>query len=194
MDRNAAGESLDYREGKTYPTSQQYALCRCGQSGNKPFCDGTHKKVSFHGEETASRVPYSERAQSIEGPTMLLTDVENLCAFARFCDPKGQVWNLVQQADTPETRKLVEHEAGHCPSGRLVVRDRATGEAIEPKFEPSIGLIEDTAKKVRGPIWVRGGIPVVSVDGETYEVRNRMTLCRCGRSANKPLCDGSHAA
>jgi len=194
IETNAAGESLDYRKGKTYPTSQQYALCRCGHSGNKPFCDGTHKKVSFDGEETASRVPYSERAQTIEGPTMLLTDVENLCAFARFCDPKGQVWNLVQRADTPETRKLVEHEAGHCPSGRLVVRDRATGEAIEPKFGPSIGLIEDTAKKVRGPIWVRGGIPVVSADGETYEVRNRITLCRCGRSANKPFCDGSHAA
>jgi CDGSH-type Zn-finger protein len=153
---NDEGESLEYREGKTFQTSQQYALCRCGQSGNKPFCDGTHKKVSFDGAETASRAPYSDRAQTIEGPTVLLTDVENLCAFARFCDPKGQVWNLVQQADTPETRKLVEHEAGHCPSGRLVVWDRATGEAIEPKFEPSLGLIEDTAKKVRGPIWVRG--------------------------------------
>jgi CDGSH-type Zn-finger protein len=194
IETNAAGESLDYREGKIYPTSQQYALCRCGQSENKPFCDGTHKKVSFDGKETASRVPYSERAQTIEGPALLLTDVENLCAFARFCDPKGQVWNLVQQADTPQTRKLVEHEAGHCPSGRLVVRDRATGEAIEPKFEPSLGLIEDTAKKVNGPIWVRGGIPVVSADGEAYEIRNRITLCRCGRSTNKPFCDGSHAA
>jgi CDGSH-type Zn-finger protein len=194
IETNDEGESLDYRDGKTYPTPQQYALCRCGQSGNKPFCDGTHKKVSFDGTETASRAPYIERAETIEGPTMLLTDVENLCAFARFCDPKGRVWNLVQQADSPETRKLVEHEAGHCPAGRLVVWDRATGEAIEPKFEPSIGLIEDTARQVSGPIWVRGGIPVVSVDGEAYEVRNRMTLCRCGRSANKPFCDGSHAA
>jgi CDGSH-type Zn-finger protein len=194
IETNAAGESLDYREGKTYPTLQQYALCRCGQSGNKPFCDGTHKKVSFDGAETADRAPYMDRAKTTEGPTMLLTDVESLCAFARFCDPKGQVWNLVQQADRPETRKLVEHEAGHCPAGRLVVWDRATGEAIEPKFEPSLGLIHDTARQVSGPIWVRGGIPVVSVDGETYEVRNRMTLCRCGRSASKPFCDGSHAA
>jgi CDGSH-type Zn-finger protein len=191
---NAEGESLDYRDGKKYPTQAQYALCRCGHSGNKPFCDGTHKKVSFDGTETASRLPYSERAETIEGPTMLLTDVENLCAFARFCDPKGQVWNLVQQADNPETRRLVEHEAGHCPSGRLIVWDKNTGEAIEPKFEQSIGLIEDTAKQVSGPIWVRGGVPVVSANGDTYEVRNRVTLCRCGRSANKPFCDGSHAA
>ena len=43
-----------------------------------------------------------------------------------------------------------------------------------------------------GPIWVRGGVQVVAADGEPYEVRNRQTLCRCGRSQNKPFCDGSH--
>jgi CDGSH-type Zn-finger protein len=41
-------------------------------------------------------------------------------------------------------------------------------------------------------LWVRGGIPVISADGFAYEVRNRVTLCRCGASANKPFCDGSH--
>jgi CDGSH-type Zn-finger protein len=41
---------------------------------------------------------------------------------------------------------------------------------------------------------VRGGIAVVSADGEQYEVRNRMTLCRCGASSNKPFCDGTHAS
>lgn len=191
---NAEGESLAYKDGKNYPTPPQYALCRCGQSGNKPFCDGTHAKVQFDGTETASRQPYLEQAVTIEGPTLLLTDQENLCAFARFCDPKGRVWNLVKQADSPEVRRLVEHEAGHCPAGRLVAWDRKTGKPIEPKFEPSLGLIEDTDKKVSGPIWVRGGIPVISADGKAYEVRNRMTLCRCGQSANKPFCDGAHAA
>ena len=191
---NEEGESLDYREGKKYPAPAQYALCRCGQSGNKPFCDATHKKVQFDGTETASREPYIQQAEAIEGPTVQLTDAENLCAFARFCDPKGRIWNLVEQTDDPETRKIVEYEAGHCPAGRLVVWDRKTGKAIEPKFKPSLGLIEDTAKQLRGPIWVRGGIPVVAADGQTYEIRNRMTLCRCGRSANKPFCDGSHAA
>lgn len=191
---NAEGESLDYREGKQYPAQAQYALCRCGHSANKPFCDGTHKKVRFDGTETASHEPYAKQAETIEGPTMRLTDQENLCAFARFCDPKGRIWNLVQETDNPEARQLVKHEAGHCPSGRLVAWERSTGEAIEPKFEPSLGLIEDTDKKVSGPIWVRGGIPVVSADGKTYEIRNRITLCRCGRSDNKPFCNGSHAA
>jgi CDGSH-type Zn-finger protein len=39
---NAGGESLDYAEGMKYSAQPQYALCRCGQSGNKPFCDGSH--------------------------------------------------------------------------------------------------------------------------------------------------------
>jgi CDGSH-type Zn-finger protein len=191
---NAEGESLDYREGKKYAAQAQYALCRCGQSGSKPFCDGTHMKVGFDGTETASPETYLKQAETIDGPTVRLTDAESLCAFARFCDPKGRIWNLVERTDDPEARKIVEFEAAHCPAGRLVVWDRKTGKAIEPKFEPSLGLIEDTEKRVGGPIWVRGGIPVVAADGKTYEVRNRVTLCRCGRSSNKPFCDGSHAA
>lgn len=189
---NAEGDSLEYREGKKFPAQAQYALCRCGQSANKPFCDGSHAKVKFDGKETASHQPYLKQAETIEGPTMRLTDQENLCAFARFCDPKGKIWNLVKQ-DTAEARKIVKHEAALCPSGRLVVWDKKTGKAIEPKLEPSLGLIEDTEKKVAGPIWVRGGIPVVSAAGKTYEIRNRLTLCRCGNSANKPFCDGAHA-
>ena len=191
---NAEGESLDYREGNKHPAPAQYALCRCGQSGNKPFCDGTHARVHFDGTETASRKPYLEQVETIDGPTVRLTDAESLCAFARFCDPKGRIWNLVEQTDNPEARKIVEYEAAHCPAGRLVVWDKKTGKPIEPKFKPSLGLIEDTARQVSGPIWVRGGIPVISADGKAYEIRNRVTLCRCGQSNNKPFCDGSHAA
>jgi CDGSH-type Zn-finger protein len=191
---NAEGESLDYREGRQYPAPPQYALCRCGQSTDKPFCDGSHKKVRFDGTETASRERYLKQAETIAGPTVSLTDAESLCAFARFCDPKGRIWNLVAQTDNPETRKIVEFEAAHCPAGRLVVWDKKTGQAMEPEFQPSIGLIEDTDKQVSGPVWVRGGIPVISANGKPYEVRNRVTLCRCGRSSNKPFCDGSHAA
>jgi CDGSH-type Zn-finger protein len=45
---------------------------------------------------------------------------------------------------------------------------------------------------VSGPLWVQSGIPVTAADGSPYEARNRVTLCRCGKSANKPFCDGTH--
>jgi uncharacterized Fe-S cluster protein YjdI len=36
-------------DGEVLYEGERAALCRCGQSGNKPFCDGTHKKVGFRG-------------------------------------------------------------------------------------------------------------------------------------------------
>ena len=72
--------------------------------------------------------------------------------------------------------------------------DNASGQAVEPTYEPSIGLIEDPTKGCSGPIWLRGRVQVVGADGFKYELRNRVTLCRCGASQNKPFCDGAHAA
>ena len=64
---------------------------------------------------------------------MVLTDAEELCAFARFCDPKGWVWNLARQTDDPEAQQLVKHEAGHCPAGRLVAWYRESGKALRAR-------------------------------------------------------------
>ena len=41
-------------------------------------------------------------------------------------------------------------------------------------------------------MWVKGGLRIESSDGTNYEIRNRVTLCRCGKSKNKPFCDSSH--
>ena len=188
------GDSVTWKPGAKFPAKASYALCRCGHSASKPFCDGSHSKVGFDGTETASREPYSKQANLTEGPAMSLTDAEALCAFARFCDPKGRIWNLVNRTDDPGAREIFIQEACDCPSGRLVAWDNATGKAIEPKLDPSVALIEDPAKGCSGPVWLRGGVQVVAADGFTYEVRNRVTLCRCGASQNKPFCDGQHAA
>ena len=134
------------------------------------------------------------QAETFDGPTMTLSDAEDLCAFARFCDPGGQIWNLIEKTDDPKVRDLVIREANHCPSGRLVVHDKKTGEEIEHDLSKSIGVVEDPALECSGPLWVRGGIKIESQDGKPYEVRNRVTLCRCGASSNKPFCNGSHAS
>jgi hypothetical protein len=81
-----------------------------------------------------------------------------------------------------------------CPAGRLVAWDKATGQPIEPDLPVSIGLIDDPTESCASAVWLRGGITVVGADGFEYERRNRVTLCRCGASQNKPFCDGSHAS
>ncbi len=191
---NSAGESVKWTPGKAFPVQAAYALCRCGQSAKKPYCDGSHAKVGFDGTETASREPYQRQAKRMQGPSLSLTDLENLCAFARYCDPNGQVWNQVNESDDPGTRKNFLRQVGECPSGRLVAWDNSTGEPIEPQYELSIGLVEDPANQCAGPVWLRGGIQVIGSDGFHYELRNRVTLCRCGASQNKPFCDGKHAS
>jgi len=191
---DAEGNSEDWKQGAPLKTEDSYALCRCGHSKNKPFCDGSHTKARFDGTETASREPYRDQAQVMEGPAMALTDAQALCAFARFCDPNGQVWGQVEHTDDPRIRALFVRQVNNCPSGRLVAWDRSTGKPVEHALPVSIGIVEDPVEEVSGPLWLRGGIPLVSADGFAYEVRNRVTVCRCGASKNKPFCDGSHAA
>jgi CDGSH-type Zn-finger protein len=188
------GGSQAWKESDAYPVQASYALCRCGHSKTKPFCDGSHSKMKFDGTETASRQPYREQAQMMEGPVLALSDAEALCAFARFCDPNGQVWNLVERTDDAKVRATFVRQVNDCPSGRLVAWDRATGKPIEHALPVSIGIVEDPVENVSGPLWLRGGIPLVSAEGFAYEIRNRVTVCRCGASKNKPFCDGSHAA
>ncbi|HLX11326.1 MAG TPA: CDGSH iron-sulfur domain-containing protein [Bacteroidota bacterium] len=191
---NEEGMSWDWETGETFKTTSEYELCRCGHSKQMPFCDKTHSKIGFDGEETASRVPYARQAEQIDGPAVVLSDAENLCAFARFCDPGGKIWSLIEQADNKEVRELVIREAMHCPSGRLVLHVKKTRKEIEEPLEPAIGVVEDPALGCSGPLWVQGGIVIESRDGRRYEKRNRVTLCRCGASDNKPFCNGSHAS
>jgi CDGSH-type Zn-finger protein len=191
---NEGGFSWNWEETRAFDVPDEYHLCRCGHSRNKPFCDGSHAKVGFDGTETATRQPYARQAESIEGPTLTLDDAEDLCAFARFCDPGGKIWSLIERTDQPAARKLAIREAMSCPGGRLVLHDKRTGKTIEPELAPSIGVIEDPALGCSGPLWVRGGIRIESADGKPYEIRNRVAICRCGASVNKPFCNGSHAS
>ena len=189
---NEARESVEWIAVSDEATVAPYFLCRCGHSANKPFCDGSHSTAGFDGTETASHGSYDEQADQLGGPSLTLKDARGLCAGARFCDRAGTVWATVGEIADAADRAAFVNQVGQCPSGRLVVRDSVTGETLEPDMAPSIVLVEDPSEGVRGPVWVRGGISITSADGSTYEVRNRVTLCRCGASANKPFCDGSH--
>jgi len=192
INSDSKGIPINWILGKEYPVTEKCALCRCGQSKNKPFCDGTHADINFNGTETADLENYHSQAKEINGPELRLKDVEKLCASARFCHRSGDIWEQIPQSDNPETKKIAIRNSFDCPSGRLLLWDKKTGESLEPELRPSIALVADPFIGVNGPIWVRGGIPITSANGKTYEGRNRVTLCRCGKSLNKPFCDSSH--
>jgi CDGSH-type Zn-finger protein len=184
------GASIAYKEVKKYDVSGTYHLCRCGKSNNKPFCDGSHLQ-GFDGQTTAEHIKYEEMAKFIEGNQIDLLDAEDLCAVARFCDTHGQTWNLVDNGTSQEEIDIVIQQCCDCPSGRLTAVTKE-GEHIEPKLEQEISILEDPAAHVHAPIWVKGGIPIEDEDGNEYPIRNRVTLCRCGLSENKPFCDAQH--
>ena len=190
---NETGHSWSYTQGKAFEVKDGTRLCRCGLSANKPYCDGSHKRADFDLSETASFEPMLDQATRMDGPNYSLTDNETYCAFGRFCDNGDRFWNEVMEPGERH-EKLAVYMAHQCPSGRLMVWDRSTGEPVETPQSAELALIEDPALEISGPLQLRGGIRVQGASGESYEVRNRQTLCRCGQSSNKPFCDGTHAS
>jgi CDGSH-type Zn-finger protein len=170
------------------PVSQRYRLCRCGHSAKMPYCDGSHSRHGFVGALTADRRPIADRRKARRGAGITLYDDPTLCASAGFCATcLTDVWQMVERTNDPEVRARLLHMILNCPSGRLEA-SLGDGDLVEPQYLPSIAVVPD------GPLWVRGGIPLEAPDGFVYEVRDRMTLCRCGHSGNMPFCDGTHEA
>jgi len=165
---------------KLYPCDV-YSLCRCGKSTDKPFCTGDH--VGWDGTETAMRNNFEERARSfpVREGVVILQDM-SLCVGAGFCHAKQKIEKM---ASSEKTMNIALQQCYDCPGGSIVIK--VNGASQEPKLEKGISV---TGKN--SPIWVKGGIPVESSDGYVYEVRNRVTLCSCGRSQKKPFCDGTH--
>lgn len=191
LDVKGEGEiPQEYIEVERFDTGKQYALCRCGLSKKKPFCDGSHRD-KFDGTLMYKDKDYYEDAEVIEAKDYTLYDNKTLCSGARFCMGDKSTWILIFSKEE-QKKDLAIKQVFNCPSGRLVIKDKNSGNILEPKFQPSISILEDSLIGLSGPIWVKGEIPVENHEGKIYKPRNRVTLCRCGHSKNKPLCDKSH--
>src|SRR5207253_9288847 len=107
-------------DGTLVARDVRVALCRCGASGNKPFCDNRHR-------------------------------------VAGFVD---------------------------------------AGDVFEGGVKP--GPAEDGPLRItletNGPYRLEGSFEVVSLDGRVRLTGGQAALCRCGKSRNKPFCDGTHAS
>jgi CDGSH-type Zn-finger protein/uncharacterized Fe-S cluster protein YjdI len=190
------GEPLTWKKGQTYATGESYSLCRCGKSKTMPFCDGTHMKIDFDGSDTADERSTAERQELFPGGIQIAVRHDDyLCMQSGFC---GTRWTTIKQlillTEEIGARSQVVAMVERCPSGSLVYGLQGEERDIEPDLPQAIAFTTDILSEgpVRGAYWVTGYIPVRRADGKLLEVRNRVTLCSCGRSLKKPLCDGTH--
>jgi CDGSH-type Zn-finger protein len=163
-----------------------YSLGGGGGSRHTLFCAGA-PRAGFDGTEVAPRTTIEERRTTAAAGDGSVTFDAVTCEHAGFCSDRFTTWRrLARRAGDPAAMERLQQMVRLCPSGALQMRASADGDELEPALAPSIGVVRD------GPLFVRGRVEVVAADGERYQVRNRVTLCRCGHSGNKPFCDGSH--
>jgi len=190
------GEPLTWKNEGPIQTEGDYSLCRCGHSGNKPFCDGTHRKINFDGTETASIEPTASRQRVYPGGVHLTVKKDHsLCMDSGFCGMLNKKTKqfVLETADTA-TRSLLIAMVERCPSGALTYSIEPDPADIEPTLPQQIAVSTEITSDgpIAGPYNVTGYIEIERSDGLIMEARNRVTLCNCGLSGNKPLCDGTH--
>ena len=196
------GEPLTWKKEGLTECDEEYALCRCGQSANKPFCDGTHHQVAFDGSERAdtrarkpAASPLGSHAGFTGGRKIVVEKDASLCMLSGFCGFENiGLPTLVARADDTQIRSLVIAMVERCPSGALTYRLEPDEPAIEPDLPQQIADTTEITEygPIAGPLWVTGGIQIERADSKPFDPRNRVTLCNCGKSSNKPLCDGTH--
>ncbi len=192
------GEPLTWKTGEAIEAKETYILCRCGQSGEKPFCDGTHDDIDFDGMESADTSVTAERRVTFAGGTNIVVRYDDyLCMEAGFCANRvTDIGHMVPHTDDTQVRAQVMAMAERCPSGAYTYAIEQGEADIEPDLPRQIAVTTEITSDgpVAGPLWVTGYIPIERADGQPLETRNRVTLCRCGHSSEKPLCDGTHRA
>ncbi len=182
------GEPMAWKTSESITDKSTYTLCRCGASDNKPYCDGSHTGIGFEGADTADDSTYDERAKQLGASDgMSVRDDRSICVHAGYCGTRHtNIWKQSKDMSESTVRLAIVNEVEKCPSGAITYRFDGDEADTEPDYPTQVGVIGD------GPLWVTGGVTVTTSDGVELEARNRVTLCRCGASANKPLCDGSH--
>jgi CDGSH-type Zn-finger protein len=179
--------NLRRASGEACASVRGVALCRCGGSANKPFCDGTHGKNGFRDANEAD--PGKNKRKAFVGKRITIFDNRAICAHAAYCT--DELAAVFRHRDTPwidpdaaEVSQIME-TIRKCPSGALSYALEGV-EAAPPPRPPMVTVTD------HGPYAVTGGIELVDVKFGDGASREHYTLCRCGASKNKPFCDGSH--
>jgi CDGSH-type Zn-finger protein len=173
--------------GEQIPAEPEVALCRCGGSANKPFCDGTHARIGFSSHKRPDRTP--DRRDHYVGAGATIHDNRGICQHAGFCtDNLSSVFHLHQEPwiePNGATVEAIVHQVRQCPSGALSCTVNGV-EYRDQHREPSITVSKD------GPYRITGSIELKDVAWAEGASQEHYALCRCGGSKNKPFCDGTH--
>jgi CDGSH-type Zn-finger protein/truncated hemoglobin YjbI len=190
-------ERLIDRLGRPIPVRPQMALCRCGGSATKPFCDGTHAENGFTDAKDPERVP--DRRDTYPGQQVTIHDNRGVCQHSGYCtDRLSTVFRLKSEPFVaPSGGRMDEiiRAVRDCPSGALSYGI----DGHEARAETDHGGTREPAVEVTkdGPYRVTGGLPLTDADGDDEPrgegaSREHYALCRCGHSQNKPFCSGMH--
>jgi CDGSH-type Zn-finger protein/truncated hemoglobin YjbI len=183
--------------GEPIPTRPQMALCRCGASAIKPFCDGTHAEIGFTDAKDPDRVP--DHRDTYVGQQVTILDNRGICQHSGYCsDRLATVFRVGKEPFVaPSGGRMDEiiRAVRDCPSGALsyaIDGVEARGEVdYHHKRPPAIEVSKD------GPYRITGDLPLADGEGADERrnhgsSREHYALCRCGHSQNKPFCSGMH--
>ena len=183
--------------GQPLPVPPQVALCRCGGSARKPFCDGSHAGNGFSDAKDPKRVP--DRRDTYDGEQVTVFDNRGICQHSGFCtDRLNTVFRAGQEpfvAPSGGRMDEIVRAVRDCPSGALSLafdgheeRDLADWHG---RREPAIEITADGPYRVTGRVTLvdAGGGDTARAEGSS---REHYALCRCGHSQNKPFCSGMH--
>ena len=178
---------LTNSKGETLNVRPIVALCRCGGSNLKPYCDGTHARIGFVSAKDPKRTP--DRLDRFETKDITVLDNRGTCCHFGNCSarlPKvfhagGEPFVTAEGGTADEIEQVVRQ----CPSGALgFIRNGETYSGEQREAEIYVAH--------NASYYVRGGIELEGEPLNAGASREHYALCRCGQSKNKPFCDGSH--
>jgi CDGSH-type Zn-finger protein len=192
-------ENLQNSKGEPLSMITGVALCRCGASNNKPFCDGTHTTIGFSSknkipgdDNNGTEYKLRDKRKSYVGKAITIHDNRRVCSHASECvNNLSSVFKLNSRPwinpDSARTDEIID-TIRKCPSGALSYSINDIEYRDPSEREPMVTVSKN------GPYLITGGIDLIGEnikwgDGAS---REHYTLCRCGASNYKPFCDGTH--